>query len=517
MGALKCLRYNYALASLNGARRIDCVSDRPILSNRVQAHLITALTLAGVALRISGLFSSNLHADEALYASWGRLIGTWNDPLLATQPLDKPPLFFYLQAIFFPLLGAAEAWVARLPNLAASILTIPLTARFARNLFDDTLSPLLAAAFVAFSPLLIRYSATVFIDPLLAALVVASLAAASAHSREARSGELRLHCPGAAGALLGLALVTKYQALLFIPLHLLLAALCGLRLKQIPRWIAGFAAPIVVLFVWLAVRGAGLGLWAQQMAGYGGLRLAWSWELWPRLDAWGVMWQELPGSPVLSFALLLVAPLFLALLIQQQDRASALDQLLLLFVLAYALIHWFLAVPVWDRYLIPVGALVAVLLARFVSRVVLFAQPALPAPARPVILVAALAVTLLMAPGGVQASVTVAESGRESIGESAARIAGALEQAPYGTVLYDHWYSWHWRFYLAQSRVYVSWFPHADALAADLDVFWDGSGQRYLVLPRDGQAAPLKRTLDEKGYTLESVVQTAQMTLYRLR
>ena len=249
------------------------MSDRPILSNHAQALLIMALVLAGAALRMRGLFSLELHADEALFASWARLIGTWADPMLATQALDKPPLFFYVQAIFFPLLGAAEAWVARLPNLTASILTIPLMARLARNLFGDSLAPLLAAAIVAFSPLLIRSAATVFIDPMLAALIVASLAAASAHKRDTASGDPLLRYPLAAGTLLGLALITKYQALLFVPLHLLLAFLSGLRMKQLPRWFVGITLPIVGLFAWLVARGAGMGLWAQQMAGYGGLRL----------------------------------------------------------------------------------------------------------------------------------------------------------------------------------------------------------------------------------------------------
>ena len=39
----------------------------------------------GAALRLRGLFANTFHADEALFASWARLIAVWRDPLLITQ------------------------------------------------------------------------------------------------------------------------------------------------------------------------------------------------------------------------------------------------------------------------------------------------------------------------------------------------------------------------------------------------------------------------------------------------
>ena len=44
-------------------------------------------------------------------------------------------------------------------------------------------------------------------------------------------------------------------------------------------------------------------------------------------------------------------------------------QLVALFVLAYALLHWLWAVPAWDRYLLPVLPIVAALLGRGVAAV----------------------------------------------------------------------------------------------------------------------------------------------------
>ena len=49
-------------------------------------------------------------------------------------------------------------------------------------------------------------------------------------------------------------------------------------------------------------------------------------------------------------------------------------------------------------------------------------------------------------------------------------IAAELHSLPDGSVLYDHWLSWQWSFYLFDSRVYVSWFQGPDALSEDLSV-----------------------------------------------
>ena len=49
--------------------------------------------------------------------------------------------------------------------------------------------------------------------------------------------------------------------------------------------------------------------------------------------------------------------------------------------------------------------------------------------------------------------------GRPDADGGAAGAARLLKDAPYGTVLYDHWYSWHWHYQLFDSAVYVSWFP----------------------------------------------------------
>jgi hypothetical protein len=98
----------------------------------------------------------------------------------------------------------------------------------------------------------------------------------------------------------------------------------------------------------------------------------------------------------------------------------------------------------------------------------------------------------------------------------AAEIAMLLQDAPYGTVLYDHWWSWQWRFYFFDRGVYVHWFPHPAALLEDLAVFSGGEGERYLVLPRSLAARPVQRALYTAGFTLQPMHTTEGMTLFRI-
>lgn len=497
---------------------------------------MTGLLLLAAVLRFHALFANSFHADEALFATFARLIATWRDPLLQTQLVDKPPLLFYLQALFYPLFGPEE-WPARLPNFIASFLLIPLTGRLVFQLYRDELAAVLAAAFITLSPFTIQFSATAFTDPLLVTLVVASLVAAirpavlriaySVTNRQQAICNTQHVLPG---LLFGLAAATKYQAWLFFPL-LLILILSPNPKSQIPNpksKIATFLFAILpillAVLLWEWARTGRFTLWQSQLAGYGGLRLAWSWELWPRLNEWGKLGGYLLGSPVLAFGLLLAMPPFLALLIHDQDRPTVLDQLFLLYLLAYFLLHWFVAVPVWDRYLLPAVPIAALLLGRFVSRLLAFVaaqggedwanRPAMRA-LLPLVVPAVLLVAQL--PSAFQARL-----GRFPIGglpaadSGAAEVAALLAHAPYGTVLYDHWFSWQWRYHLLDSGVYVSWFHHPADLAHDLSVF--GRNQtRYLALPNSPATIPVLNAVREAGFDARHLY-TAEdgITLYQL-
>src|SRR5436190_919038 len=93
--------------------------------------------LVATQLRLLPLLENRFHPDEALYASFARLIVSGRDPLLSSVVVDKPPLSFYLTALSFLLLGSTE-FAARLPNFYASLLSLALLFALARRLYDSS-------------------------------------------------------------------------------------------------------------------------------------------------------------------------------------------------------------------------------------------------------------------------------------------------------------------------------------------------------------------------------------------
>jgi 4-amino-4-deoxy-L-arabinose transferase-like glycosyltransferase len=481
------------------------------LSSRI---LLLLLVLLAAWLRFPALFDNHFHADEALFASWARLIAIWRDPLLLAQPVDKPPLLFYLQALAFPMAGPVE-WAARLPNLAVSILLVPLTAVFSWRLYNQNLAALVAALIVATSPMAIQFSATAFTDPMMTVLLVAALVWTAAPTK-----------PFWAGLLFGLAVLTKHQAWLFLPLIAGLAWLNNWKSRQWRLMLGGFLPVLVAYFVWGLARRGGLDLWGAQLANFGGVRLAWSWELQPRLASWTAIWPLETGSTALTLVFLLSVPVLIWSALETEffrknsvssSPVGLADTLILLFLFAYLALHWLLAVPVWDRYLLPLVPLIALLLGRALNliggRLPTFAyQPAL----------SALIILLLMlqAPSALAArSGSFPAGGRQGADHGAWKVREYLQGAPYGTVLYDHWYSWHWRYAFIDKGVYTSWFEHPAALAEDLRVFGDKPGVRFLVLPDDSVARPVLRAINAAGFGAAPVLRTVGhpgMILYRL-
>ena len=479
---------------------------------------------AAAVFRFHGLFTNTLSADEALFATWARLIAVWRDPLLLTQAVDKPPLLFYLQALFYPLQGSVE-WAARLPNFIVSIVCVPLVGVLAWRLYEDGKTAVLAAIILALTPLSIQFSSTAFTDPLLTTLLCASLTCSVIPSRLRRgiptkqqgyrdsSADLGMTV-GGAGVLFGLAVATKYQALLFLPLLLTTAVLSGWRWAEWRRWLLGLLPILLLLLLWDIVRTGTFSLWSAQLSNFGGVRLSWSWELWPRLAAWWQLWGGAWGTAVLGAGFWLVA-LFLLVIryplsvnrLPITDYRS-LDTLFILFAIAYLALHWLLAVPVWDRYLLPLLPITAVILARGIVEIGRLEIGDWPLASR----LLPLALLLLIFPA------LTARQGQPTADNGTAQIAAMLADAPYGTVLYDHWYSWQWRYHLFDKRVFVNWFPHPAALVENLVVFGRDGNPHYLVLPVGDIAAPIRRAVETAEFSLQPIASDDlnRITLYAI-
>ncbi|MFQ5399872.1 MAG: ArnT family glycosyltransferase [Anaerolineae bacterium] len=486
------------------------------LSSSAKCTLMGLAWLAA-ALRFPALFTNTFHADEALFATWARLIAVWRDPLLLAQPVDKPPLLFYSQALFYPLFGPV-AWAARLPALFASLCLVPLTGLLAWRLYRSEVTAVLTSLVIALLPLSIQFSATAFIDPLLAALLAASLALAAG---SAWGPDRQVNRAGWSGFWLGLAVLTKHQAWLFLPLVVGVGALAGWRGRAWRHWLWGLAPPLVLAALWSWLHSGGLTLWGVQLSNFGGIRPVWSWELWPRLQAWVHLWRLSLGSRMLAGLLAISLPLLIIRAWRKGDQAAAWDLLFLTFIMGYSLLHWLLAIPIWDRYWLPLMPLAALLVAR-TGTVVVDAGGRLPARmkahSRAWAFAALVVLLVLQWPSALRARAGgFPIGGQVSADHGTAALSRALADAAYGTVLYDHWYSWQWRYHLFDKRVYVSWFPDPAALVRDVTAFGGDGSLRYVALPQSQQSLPVLRMLREAGFSLETAAVSSETTLYLIK
>ncbi len=236
-----------------------------------------------------------------------------------------------------------------------------------------------------------------------------------------------------------------------------------------------------------------------------------------------ILWATAVPIYLLPVFLLLILFLFVRAW-RVGDAYGRIDLLLILFLLGYLFLHWLLAVPVWDRYILPLVPLVAVLFGRGVMEIGnLRLRDWWPAATRlEIITHYASRITfvilflLLIIPAIAARNGRFPVGGQRDADGGAAQIAAFLADEPYGTVLYDHWYSWQWAYHLFDDRVYVSWFPYADALVEDLTVFGRDGSSRYIALPDTAVAQPIHRALNDAGFTLQPVGNAGNIALFEI-
>jgi len=391
------------------------------MSRRLLLHVITiAIVCLGALARLAPLGLQRFHEDEALYSSWGLQIASGEDMWLTGIPVDKPPLFFYLQAGAFAIFGPSET-AARLPSLLASVASIGLLYLLAEQLYGQPTAST-AAALLAASPFAISFAPTAFLDALMGMWVLASCVAAA-------NGRW-----GWAGVLLGLAGATKWQGVAFLPL-LVGIAFCthsptlrkplpveeaapqgglpttgGDDLDMPPRgdtiappsshswqgeqvcpshrhWLAcaffnsergrnvlraaaGLLAISTLVWGWDLARPQPSILW-QLRANYGELGLAHPGMWGVRVSGWANLLRYVFYHPCLNALFLAGLPMLmlsdvrkLAQLPERKRTALHLDLLLVAFAILFLAVLTLVRIPVWDRYLLALVPLGCLLLAR---------------------------------------------------------------------------------------------------------------------------------------------------------
>ena len=423
--------------TIRAARRID-----------IQSLTAPAIIALAAVLRLALISGFRFHPDEALYATWARLVATGQDVWLATRVVDKPPLFIYTLAALFGTLGASEE-IARVPNEIASIVSVALTYVIACEVYDRRVA-LLAALALALSPLAILFAPTAFTDPLMLMWLLAS-AWLALRRRAALSG-----------LALGLALATKQDAMLAAPLLVMIcvskvgeAKTRSSTLRTVIAWAAGFAPPAALVWLWSALRPAPDFLSAS-LAHYGSTTLVPIDEYVARAVGFAALTSN-SSAPWLLMLALAVAPL---LLWRERRRA---DQLMVGSIGYWFALHVVVSFPIWDRYALPLAPLLAI----FVARAWLWCIDRIPARALQRVAISA-AIALLVQPA------FAALHNEIPVGRDSGALAGVDQVGQFfweadttATILYDRDLSWEIDYYTFGRILDRRWMPDLRALADD--------------------------------------------------
>jgi 4-amino-4-deoxy-L-arabinose transferase-like glycosyltransferase len=489
--------------------------DRQML---VCAALVTIMVVCGSILYTRlALADRSLHADEALYGYWARMVASGRDVLLISTVVDKPPLYPYVLALSFRLFGPSLA-AARLPNMLVSALSIVLVYRLGTMLYDREIG-LAAALLQTLSPFTILFGPTAFTDPLMVALVLGALLFAL----QGRSG--------LAGLALGLAAATKQSGLFFLPLVLgfmVVRARQGgqnslWRVRPVARAALGFAVVLLLLLLWELPRQVEHGFLAQGWIHYGGLRETDPFDLLNELGKWAELLRYVTASPFLNTVLLLGLPALLIYALtdwtagerpgfvaracarlerEDSQLARRYDVLLLTFAFLYLEMHLLVSFNPWDRYLLGLVPLLGLLLARAVRLLLSLVLPRRVWMARAVLALAILA-ALLASPARTAACAGYPIGSDHWAYQEFNQVSDYIWQnVPADAVIYHHWLGNYFLFYLFDAPQTVRWYGTPADLAAE-SATRDEGRPRYLVTTSGEDVDPLEAELSEQGLSLE--------------
>ncbi len=489
----------------------------------LRPHVVLAVIIGVAAiLRLSLIAANRFHGDEALYCHWGLLIASGKDIFLRHGlVVDKPPVFLYTLALFFKVFGHTET-AARLPSVIASLAGIVVVYEIALELFDRR-AAILSATLLTFSPFDAQFAPTAFTDPLMVTLALASCLLA-----------LRgRHLP--AGIAMGLAVMTKPTAVIFAPLAILFAALPlitkgeGRRLGRAALHLGlGFGAVVLAVVAWdLVIRIGCVNFLSASAARYGGLRVAAVGRLLPRVQGWLQHLQYLTGSRVLNLTLIVGGVCLLAYgLWRRRERAGwVFEWVLVGFFLYFVAVHTLLTFGVWDRYMLGLAPILALIL----SRVILLPHDVLARRegfdrAR----VAYLAVLGLFLLVTISHPTQVALRYGFPIGGDHGSFQGIDDVADYfrgnaseGSIVFHRWLLWHYLYYMFDLPLDYYYYPSFEFVldtSQQLPTY-----EKYIVFPSWTDPSGLANFLEDNEWEMRQLYRTYRpngtmsFTIYRIQ
>jgi hypothetical protein len=171
-------------------------------------------------------------------------------------------------------------------------------------------------------------------------------------------------------------------------------------------------------------------------------------------------------------------------------------------------LHWLVGFQVWDRYLLGLVPLLALLAARafmsFFNAIRTTSWRRIYALALVAVLVATLATPVLAA-----ARSELPVGGDHGAYDGIDHLAAYMRtQTPPGAVLYQYWLGYHYRFYLYGAPLRLHWYPDLEDLARDAQIY--RREPRYIAFPSWRDREPVVSALNEAGITLVPVYRTTR-------
>lgn len=483
--------------------------------------MLVLTTLAGFALRSYLLDRYPFREDEAIYGYWA-LYGWHQDPFFLHVWPDKPPVFVWLLTLAFQAWGVSPA-TARFLNIGLSTLTIPVLAVTARGWWGDWAG--VAAALVAgLAPFAITFAPTAFTDPL---LVLAGSLALALMVRRRFFGS---------GMALGVAIMTKQQGLLFVPLVVgagLLDWRPSLGDGPTPRqralavlaFLAGIAAVVAPILYWDSLRwSVAPSPWDLGARNVGAVSLTALAQWGARLRGWlDLAWYLLASN--LAW-LVVSAGVVVGVALAARRRAPFRTWAPAVFLVAWAVgfggLHVVTSVQIWDRYLLPLVAPLALAVAWAVAEL----QGVVNGwrgkghkgfPGGALMLIG----LLVLAPPAV-----LAAAGRLPVGGDHGAYSGIDEAFAYVTAashahsvaLYQRELGWHARFYLydalEQGAVDLRYYPSSVFLADSAAKLPDR--RRLVIVPDWSPLRDLDPQLAARGLTAKVRLRAGHFTVYEI-
>lgn len=486
------------------------------ISHRGYTLALCALIWLSFALALYGLNRFPLREDEAIYSVWA-LHGWRVDPFFLTVWPDKPPLFLGVLGLAFRLWGASQAG-GRLLNILLTLLTALVVGATARRLWGARRGFVVTALYL-FNPFVLSFASTVYTDPMLvlAGQVALWLALTGRHF--------------GAGFWLGVAIMTKQQGLLYVPLIMavLWASSTWSKADQIPwqkrRWLRFGLGALVVLapvLYWDSSRWAvAPSPWDLGVRHYGTLQILPPSQWLARLVEWAALLWYFAASwlvwMVLSVLLILILYRRGKLLLASMIKHPVVGWLLL-WSIGFLVLHMVTSIQLWDRYLLPLAPFFCLLVAWLVDPLAKTVQ--VQRAARWTVTGGLLGLLLLAPP-----ALTAARGGlpiggdHGDYGGLTEAIAWLKRTAPPASILYQQRLGWLYQFYfydeLAVGRIDLRWFPTPAYLAAN--AAQSPTQSRFLVLPDWAPQPGLLFQLTVRRLQLTPLAHFGRMTLYTLQ